>query len=357
MKLPPALIRVLVLIFVVGLILLSLGKGKSVYASNSTTLKYTVLGDSISISGSPNYPQIYSNYLNTDLQVPTIVTNLAIYGWSSFTLLDHLKNDQAYINSVKNAHIVTIMIGTNDYSIGRYWYLTGNGPFGHYACGGSNNQNCLRNLENGFRDNFTSIIATTKSLNPNAVILVSDIYNAYIAQDMVDGNQAVFQPFFNTINNYIHSIAGANNIPVANVYLAFNGASGLEDPIAKGYLISDNTHPNDQGNQVIANQFRNLNSTLLEKDFDGDGFNNGLEKRMGTDMLASCPTAGATIDNAWPLDVSNLDSLGRVTVADIIATVNKYGTSDPRYDFDGSGKVTISDIIFVKDHYFQSCPQ
>ena len=58
-------------------------------------------------------------------------------------------------------------------------------------------------------------------------------------------------------NIAIHQAAAAYNVPVARVYDAFNGPNHDEDPFDKGYLIIDG-HPNEEGQKVIANLFREL---------------------------------------------------------------------------------------------------
>jgi hypothetical protein len=58
-------------------------------------------------------------------------------------------------------------------------------------------------------------------------------------------------------NNAIHQAAAAHNVPVARVYDAFNGPNHDENPHDKGYLLIDG-HPNEEGQKVIANLFREL---------------------------------------------------------------------------------------------------
>ena len=146
-----------------------------------------------------------------------------------------------------------------------------------------------------------------------------------------------------------NTIATNNGLGVTNVYLAYNGPDGLEDPDAKGYLI-DGLHPNSQGAEVIDAQFRNLNSFILAKDTDGDGYNNGREKYIGTNILASCPTSSP--QHSWPPDLIND---GRITIADVSAEVQKYNTTLPRYDLNQDGRVTMVDILIVRSSYPQTC--
>lgn len=50
----------------------------------------------------------------------------------------------------------------------------------------------------------------------------------------------------------IRQAAAAYQVPVADVYTAFNGKNHREDPVAKGYLQPDGVHPNDKGRALIA---------------------------------------------------------------------------------------------------------
>lgn len=325
-------------------------KSINTYANNSTNLSYIAFGDSITATGSPSFPEVYKNYLGTDLGVPVNLTNLGVPGMVSSALLDKLQNDQNYRNSVKNAHLITVFIGFNDFAVASALYDQGRCYDAQF------NSDCLTLIANNLNANLTNIIGQIKSLNANAVIVLSDLYNPYISHYVDNGTTGIFIPYMTQINNSIHSIAANNALAITNVYQTFNGANGSEDPVAKGYIVDD-VHPSAQGIQIIANQFRALNTSVLSKDFDHDGFSNADEKRMTTDMLASCPQPGSGIDNAWPPDVANSDSINKVTTADILATVQKYMTSDPRYDFNGNGKVDIGDVRFEQEHYFQACPK
>ena len=56
----------------------------------------------------------------------------------------------------------------------------------------------------------------------------------------------------------IRQAAAAYRVPVADVYAAFNGTTHREDPVAKGYVQTDNMHPNDAGRAVIAETIASL---------------------------------------------------------------------------------------------------
>jgi len=238
------------------------------------------------------------------------------------------------------------MIGMNDFGLATLAYRQG-------TCGGPDNQDCLRNTASNFERVFTKVISQIKSINtnPNTAILTSDIYYAWLIRDADAGNAGIFLPLMKQINDSIHSVSADNGIRVANVFQAFGGPDGLQDPIAKGY-IGLGGHPSDLGHQVIAGQFRNLNSIVLAKDTDGDRFTNSAERYLGTDLLASCPRNSSHA--AWPPD---FDNNGTVTIADISAMMQNYNTTDHRYDFSMNRRVRIEDVFMEVGYYRRSCTQ
>jgi lysophospholipase L1-like esterase len=325
------------------------GGTRTTLASNSPSFDYTALGDSITVGA---YVGMYANHLGTELGVPVNLTNLGLPGYTSGGLAYRLGVDPTFRDSVQHAHLVTVMIGINDYALAGGLYLGG-------SCGGTDNQDCIRAAENTFRDNFTAIISQIKSLaSPNTVVLTSDVYNPSISADLASGNSAVFFPLINQINAYIHSISAANGLGVADVYSAFNGATGLESPIDKGYIAPDGVHPSDLGHQVIADQFGNLDSILLSADSDGDGFSYDLEQHLGTDVLSSCPQNGS--DPAFPPDFNND---GRVSLRDLWTVFRAFGKDSTsagwastyrRFDLRPDGRITLLDFMTEIQSYGRS---
>ena len=64
--------------------------------------------------------------------------------------------------------------------------------------------------------------------------------------------------FFEGFSRAVSKAAAAYHVQVADVYTAFNGATHLEDPVAKGYIQPDGIHPNDKGRAVVANTLVDL---------------------------------------------------------------------------------------------------
>jgi hypothetical protein len=56
----------------------------------------------------------------------------------------------------------------------------------------------------------------------------------------------------------MRAAATAQGVPFAKVWDEFNGLDGTEDPVEKGYISADGTHPSDAGDQAIASVLHRL---------------------------------------------------------------------------------------------------
>jgi lysophospholipase L1-like esterase len=216
---------------------------------------YLALGDSLAngLLATNGYVSRYESYVNKDTGANVHTTNLAVPGWHSGDLLNAIQNDTDFRNNITNAEVLTWDIGGDDLA-------TAHDSFTKGTCGGTDNQDCLRSAVATFKQNWDSIISNILQLRTtgNTIIRTMDIYNPYVNSDMQAGTFDTVEPYLDEVNNYIHSTAQANNIPVANVHEAFNGADGRTDPSTQGLIAVDGFHPNDDGHKVIADQLRAL---------------------------------------------------------------------------------------------------
>ena len=67
-----------------------------------------------------------------------------------------------------------------------------------------------------------------------------------------------FNPNLTKANNYLRKTARKKKILTADLHTPYNGASGTEDPQAKGYISADGLHPNDTGYQIMSEALRGL---------------------------------------------------------------------------------------------------
>jgi len=251
--------RLSILAAVSALVISSLlsGCGGGVTGHNPTapTWGYTALGDSLAAGAlaQEGYVPRYATYLNLDTGANVSTTNLGVPGWTSSDLLNALENNQGDRTGITASKVVTWDIGGNDLANAHNHYTEG-------VCGGPDNQDCLRTAVSTVEQNWSAIITQLLSLRSTTgtIIRTMDIYNPYVASDMQAGIFDMMEAYLDEVNNYIHSTAAANGIPVANVHQAFNGADGRTDPATLGLLAADGFHPNDAGHKVIADQLRAL---------------------------------------------------------------------------------------------------
>jgi lysophospholipase L1-like esterase len=243
------------LALVLALCFSACGSGTTGNNPTAPSWKYTALGDSLAAGAlaQEGYVPRYANYVNLDTGANVTTTNLGIPGWHSGDLLNAIQNDLITRDALTGSQIITWDIGGNDLANAHDSYIAG-------TCGGTDNQDCLRNAVATFQTNWSAIISALLQIRTtsNTIIRTMDIYNPYVASDMQKGIFNTVEPYLDQANNYIHTTAAANGIPVANVHQAFNGADGTTDPNTLGLIGVDGFHPNDAGHKVIADQLRTL---------------------------------------------------------------------------------------------------
>jgi lysophospholipase L1-like esterase len=218
-------------------------------------LQYVALGDSMAfgVGAQKGYPVRYQEYAQTDTAVEVRLVNLGVPGWKSIDLLNAVRTNSQLRSLISGAQILTWDIGGNDLLRAYSFYLQGN-------CGGADNLECFRTAVAEFKPNWDALLQELLALRDRrtTVMRTLDLYNPYVAEQKARGDFDELRPFLDAVNAHIRNTAEANGILAARVHAAFNGASGEEDPVAKGYISSDGLHANDSGHKVIADQLREL---------------------------------------------------------------------------------------------------
>ena len=162
--------------------------------------------------------------------------------------------------------VVTWDIGINDLMNARNTYK-------NRKCGGTDNQDCLRSMVAKFNSNWDAIVGEifARRNTGTTIIRTVDIYNPWVKTDTAknttpDKNETspkgndfqIIKYYLDEMNNHIAASVTAYALPCAQVYAAFNGASGSEDPIAKGLVGSDGLHPTVAGHKLIADLLRGV---------------------------------------------------------------------------------------------------
>ncbi len=217
-----------------------------------TSWDYVALGDS-TVPGR-SYVVYYAAHIEADLGVKVTVHNWGRSGQMSAGLLALLRNNQELRNAISEAEVVTFVIGANDLQSALSLYRTG-------ACGGADNLDCCRERLTSFRANFDAIIAEILSLRntTDTIIRTMDYGYPWVNRDKELGIYEDLKPcFVEAFSEHIVQAASEHNIPVVQVYLAFNGPNGDEDPADKGYIGADGVHYSAAGHALIADLHREL---------------------------------------------------------------------------------------------------
>lgn len=201
----------------------------------------------------------YRSFLQSDANPDVTLTNLGQNGWHSDDLLNALRNDSNFRSAVSSADVVTFDIGGND-------LLHALDLFRQGTCGGADNQDCMRSAVATFIPNWDAIVQEIFKLRDpkRTIIRTMDVYDPFVAQEMVTGTFLIVKGYLDQVDAHIDESGQANGIPVAGVRQVFNGTNGDEDPVAKGFIAIDGTHPNDAGHKAIADSLRGLGYAPLK---------------------------------------------------------------------------------------------
>ncbi|MEN3339103.1 MAG: hypothetical protein V7647_2779 [Acidobacteriota bacterium] len=228
---------------------------------------YTALGDSLATGylAQQGYVSVFEGYLQADNMVGVTLYNLAQNGSTSGRLLNSLRTDSVFRSAVLQSSVITWDIGLVDFKNARTTYKSG-------KCGKADNQDCLRSAVAAFNTNWDGIVVELLNARSvgNTVIRTMTIYNPWAGVDAgantfadikepveTRGNDLqVLGYYLDQMNSHIATSSAHYGIPYANVYTAFNGTSGREDPVTKGYITSDGIHPTDSGHRLMADLLR-----------------------------------------------------------------------------------------------------
>ncbi len=203
-----------------------------------------VLGDSIAQGvGADSEDSSYSYILAEERGYN--LHNCARMGKQSAELLSDVTQNEEIRAYIKDADIIEISIGGNDFLLGNVLKLVAFALFGNYSP--------VEETVKNFKENFDKIIAEIRALNPDAYIAVQNLYNPLsrvpflnkVVGKAIDILNESYQSYAETDMKYF----------VVDLNSVFNGQKGL---IAKDFI-----HPSQKGHELIAE--------TLSKEFDKKG--------------------------------------------------------------------------------------
>lgn len=207
----------------------------SVSASAKEKLNYLLLGDSIAEGfGITNPDEASYGKIVADTNGYNY-KNDAIMGRNSVGLVNHLTNDEEYINDVKWADIISVSIGGNDFLLDHAALLIVEGII-------FNDYSKFDKIGETFYENFSKSMDRIHEINPNAKILVQLLYTSWT----FDFARKPYKQAAKRINDAIIKYVEENpqNICVVDTSEVFDGR--------RDCISTDTIHPNAQGNIELA---------------------------------------------------------------------------------------------------------
>ena len=207
----------------------------SVSASAKEKLNYLLLGDSIAEGfGITNPDEASYGKIIADTNGYNY-KNDAIMGRNSVGLVNHLTNDEEYINDVKWADIISVSIGGNDFLLDHAALLIVEGII-------FNDYSKFDKIGETFYENFSKSMDRIHEINPNAKIFVQLLYTSWT----FDFARKPYKQAAKRINDAIIKYVEENpqNICVVDTSEVFDGR--------RDCISTDTIHPNAQGNIELA---------------------------------------------------------------------------------------------------------
>lgn len=237
------------------------------------TETYTALGDSIAygMSATPGSGYVnlfYDNLKGISGNEDLSLVNLGVPGYTSAQLLTQLQNDPATIAALSKAKVITVSVGGNNIlapvivTLAAAFQLDPASPTfpadlaAALAQPGAQDiitaalptiQTNVTASVTQFGTDWPQIVATIKTLAPQADIYVATLYDPISTQDPLF---AVFDPAILTVNTAIKT-PGAG-YKVADVYTAFATYQGSEPLVNFNWYIGNlDPHPTTAGHELI----------------------------------------------------------------------------------------------------------
>lgn len=228
---------------------------------NSTEWHYVAFGDSTVFyprgSGSPAAGMIYqyAHMLEEDLGVDIVLNSYASGSGGAEMLIDRVQSSDLVRDAVAAADVVTLQIPLHNLDPAMRLYRSD-----PEACGGEDNQDCLREAFGQYKRDTEAIFAEVTALSDPSEVLIRarDTYLFSVGELKESGDLEVLNRYWRDAQEHVHAVAEQHGIPVASVYDGFMGPDGTDDPAEKGWMMDDLIHPNEQGAQVMAQLMREL---------------------------------------------------------------------------------------------------
>lgn len=228
--------------------------GGLVVGCASRTWDYVALGDSTpaGYGMEDSYVDYYAEFIEEDLGGRVEVHNFSRSGQSTSSLLNRLRTNEDLRAAVRDAEVITIWTGWNDFGE----------PLSQYrneTCGGEDNLECVREAVTALNANIDAILDEILSLTSpqDALIRIADVGIPFVATWKYHGWFEMLQgPCYEAWREHLIEAAEQRGITVVYTYHVLNGPSG--DETIEGIHQSDGFHFNEEGHRLVARLHREV---------------------------------------------------------------------------------------------------
>lgn len=221
---------------------------------------YVAMGDSAAFT--PPSPDgliyRYADMLADHFDAEVDLHNRAVGSLHSATMLEQLRTDEQLRAELAEADAVTTNIPINVW-IEPLMTVGGRDGRDPAECGGDDSQRCLRDALETYKADTDAIIDELVAIcGDDALIRLYDTYMIGTGYKLETGTLEISNPYWKAGMDYVEESAARYGIPVAQVYDAFMGPDGTDDPYTKGLLDDDQLHPNADGAELMADLLNEL---------------------------------------------------------------------------------------------------
>jgi lysophospholipase L1-like esterase len=159
-------------------------------------------------------------------------------------LVTEIRSSPALRDAIRSADLITITVGANE--IGEA--ADGMAPRG---CGSSDGSACVRKTEHEFEKSYGTMLTQLTRLRPSSRTAYRLLTSYNTPGVFAAAKGAAFTAALKAENRFVRSQAARRHMKGIDVFVAFNGADGSNDPQAHGLTVADG-HPSAKGSATIA---------------------------------------------------------------------------------------------------------
>jgi lysophospholipase L1-like esterase len=256
-------VRTLVVLSLVVLVAGSCSSRGSELQVEEGPLIYVALGNSFTFYplGGNGVIHEYAEILGQDFAVEVDLRDWTVGGQRADDFVTMLVGDQTLHEHLAEADVITLLVPFDEW---REPMQTATGYLGKDPadCGGSDNQQCLRDMVDTYKARVNEAFeALTSLVDPSETLIrAQDIH--LFPTNAANEARDILYPYFIEANDHVEEVAGGYGIPVAKVLDEFAGPDGTKNAEEAGFISSDHRHPSAEGARRIAELIHDLGYDL-----------------------------------------------------------------------------------------------